>query len=538
VRTRLNQKEGLNVSLLCTPEIQSQILSMHYGRKIGIRSIARELGLDRKTVRSIVQRRRVNIDRVGGGRGSILDPFKSLIEEILKTDPRIPVPTILSRIRQEGYLGGESILRDLVSKTRSVPSRAREPFLRIDFAPGECAQVDWGEFGDPFNDGVKIHCFLMVLCYSRLMYIEFTRSEKFEEFIRCHENAFKYFGGLVPQECWYDNLTSAVTDRMGSLVRFNARFLAYMGHHGIRPHACNPAKGNEKGRVESGVKFIRSSFWPARKFENFADLGLQSRTWLDGFANRREHHSTRKVPILHFQAEEREKMRLMNPHRYDTDEIFSRVVPPTFHIIYDTNKYSVPCTLVGLTVTVRSNDSEIRIFYNERFVASHARSFKKYQSFTTPEHQAKLLERKPGANSRISWQLAAIKNIGPRMSEYIELLKSGSRSLRSEVQKILGLSTIYGDAAVHEAVCELLDTATIGVNNLELLLKVRHDPESQLNPAPLNFQNSRLNRMHHTVDLRRYDAFLFEGNRSLTPTEASNEVPHDNDNDPNHSDET
>lgn len=502
---------------------------MHFGAKKGVRTIARELGLDRKTVRAIVNRRRVNVARSAGQRNSILDPYKPLIEQLLKTDPRMPSSTIFLRLRSEGFLGGYSCVKIWVAKVRSTPTRAREAFLRIDFEPGECAQVDWGEFGDPFGDGIKIHCFLMVLCYSRLLYIEFTRSEKFEEFIRCHENAFKYFGSRVPQECWYDNLASAVTDRMGSLVHFNARFLAYMGHHGIRPHACNPARGNEKGRVEAGVKFIRSSFWPARKFENFADLQLQARQWLDGFANQREHRATRKVPVLHFQSEEIQKLRPMNPHRYDTNEVFSRVVPPTFHILYDTNKYSVPWTLVGMTVTLRSNESEIKVFYNERFIASHARSYKKHQIFSKPEHQNSLLDRKPGATGKVSWQIAAIKNIGPKMGDYIELLKSGTRSLRSEVQKILGLATIYGDSIVHEAVSELLQTATVGVDNLELLLKARHNPDHTLNPAPLNFQNSKLNRVPLAVDLRRYDAFLFEANRSITTiTEASQEVPNDN----------
>jgi transposase len=515
------------VSSIVTAEMQSQILSMHYGRKLGIRAIARELGLDRKTVRAIVNRRRVNLTRPVGQRGSILDPFKPRIEGLLSSDPRMPNPVIMARIREDGYLGGASILKEWIAKIRRSPTRPREAFLRIDFAPGECAQVDWGEFGDVFGDGIKVHCFIMVLCYSRLMYVEFTRSEKFEEFIRCHENAFKYFAGLVPLECWYDNLASAVSDRMGGLVRFNARFMAYMGHHAIRPHACNPARGNEKGRVEAGVKFVRSSFWPSRKFVNFADLQLQARAWLDDFANRREHHGTRKIPILHFEADERPKLRPMNPHAYDTNEVFSRVVPPTFHILYDTNKYSVPWTLVGMTVTLRSNDSEIRIFYNERFITSHARCYKKHESFTKPEHQASLLERKPGANSRVGWQIAAVRNIGPRMNEYVELLKSGTRSLRAEVQKILGLATIYGETAVHDAAAELLDTATIGVHNLELLLKARHNPDNPLNPAPLNFQNSRLNRVHQTVDLRRYDALLFEANRPSSLTEAStSEVPH------------
>src|SRR5262249_32246755 len=152
--------------------------------------------------------------------------------------------------------------------------------------------------------GVKIHCFAMVLCFSRYMYIEFTRSEKFEDFIRCHENAFRYFGG-VPLECWYDNLTSAVTDRMGQLIRFNSRFMAYVGHHHIRPHACNVAGGNEKGRVEDLIKYIRMNFWPGRTFSDFDDLCKQSIVWRNNIANQREHRSTRRIVRLHFESEEK-----------------------------------------------------------------------------------------------------------------------------------------------------------------------------------------------------------------------------------------
>ena len=116
------------------------------------------------------------------------------------------------------------------------------------------------------------------------------------------------------------------------------------------------------------------------------------------------------------------------------------------------------------------------------------------------------------------------------MNDYVDLLKSGSRSLNSEIQKILGLATIYGDSVVHDAVSELLQTATIGVDNLELLLKAQHNRDDTLHPAPLNFQNSKLNRVPPAVDLRRYDAFLFEASRSSQSitTEASNEVQNDN----------
>lgn len=504
------------------PDIQAEILALHFGQKKGSRRIAKQLGINRKAVRRVIENRQVRLrpESSTEPRQSILDPYKPRIAEMLERDPYVTASRILQQIRGEGYLGGHSILQVHVKKVRSIPVRSREAFLRIDFAPGETAQVDWGEFGTPFNDGVKVHCFLMVLCYSRLLYIEFTRSEKFEEFIRCHENAFRFFGG-VPLEIWYDNLRSAVTERMGSLVRFNARFLAYMGHHAIRAHACNPASGNEKGRVEDAVKFVRGSFWAGRSFKDFNDLSHQAALWRDDFANRREHRSTRKIPLLHFASAEKHLLRPMNPHPYDTAEIFSRVVPPNALIVFETNRYSVPCTLVGLTLTVRVNDQLLDFYYHERRVARHLRSYEKHQVFESREHFKELLQRKPGS-SREGWQIAAVKNIGPAMAGYLDLIRAGHRSMRSEVSRILALATIYGDKNVNSACEDLLKGGVIGVENLELSLKSRHHPsECELQPSPLTFQNQKLNRIVPTVDLRRFDALLFA---STAPADASSDA--------------
>lgn len=499
------------------PEIQAEILALHFGAKIGTRAIAKQLGLSRNAVRRVTENRKVSLTPEGSGspRRSILDPFKPQIAEMLKRDPYLMASRILQQVRKEGYLGGSSILQAHVRKIREIPFRSREAFLRLDFPPGETAQVDWGEFGTPFNDGVKIHCFLMVLCHSRLLYIEFTRSEKFEEFIRCHENAFQFLGKKVPQEIWYDNLTSAVTERMGSFIRFNARFLAYLGHHGIRPHACNPAKGNEKGRVESAVKLVRDSFWAGRQFKNFEDLGIQATVWRDEIANRREHRSTRRIPAIHFEAEEKSLLRPMNPHVYDTREIFSRVVPPTFSIAYEGNRYSVPWTLVGLTLTVRASDQVLEFYYHDKRVAWHIRSYDKHQTFESREHFKELLERKPGV-TREGWQIAAVKNIGPAMVGYLDLVRVGHRSMRNEVSRILALATIYGEKNVNSACEALVARGIIGVESLELSLKSSHHPsECELQPSPLQFQNMKLNRTVPTVDLRRYDALLFASTPSL-----------------------
>lgn len=506
------------------PEIQAEILAMHFGQKLGTRAIARKLKINRKTVRLVITHRGVRLERTNSGKRSILDPYKPRIGELLKLDAELTGTRILQQLRTEGYLGGYSIVKDYLRATREVPSRSREAFLRIDFPPGEAAQVDWGEFGTPFRDGVKVHCFLMVLCFSRHLYIEFTRSEKFEEFIRCHENAFRFFGGRVPLEIWYDNLASAVTERMHALVKFNARFLAYLGHHNIRPHACNPARGNEKGRVEDGVKYIRSSFWAGRQFRDFEDLQAQAASWRDELANLREHRSTRKIPKLHFEADEKKLLRPMNESPYDTCEILSRVVPPNFLIAFETNRYSVPWTLVGLTLTVRASHRDLEFFYHDRKVASHLRSYLKNQIFEISAHKQGLLERKPGG-SKESWQIQAIKNIGPALSEYLKLIRAGHRSIRTEVSRVLALATVYGDSAVNDACSELISMSMIGVDQLELVLKNRfHPAEHALPPEPMTFPNQKLNRVVPTVDLRRYDALLFASTPPVEGVSSSGET--------------
>ena len=231
-------------------EVQAEILTLYYNETRSIRSIARKLGVNRDTVKRIVKRRTVHEGRLQPRvQSSILDPFKTEIDRILTSDPTCMGPAILNRIRELGYTGGITVLRYYLRTKKRELIRPKQAFLRLEFAPGEAAQVDWGEFGNVFGDGIKYHCFAMVLCYSRFIYIEFTKSEKFEDFIRCHENAFRFFGG-VPRECWYDNLTTAVTERVGHLIKFNARFMAYMGHHGIRPHACNVARSAARTRKE------------------------------------------------------------------------------------------------------------------------------------------------------------------------------------------------------------------------------------------------------------------------------------------------
>ena len=485
-------------------EIQAKIFSLYWNEKKSVRRIAEIIGVDRKTVKRVIERKKVILERQAASRVSMLDPFKEQIKELLTKDPTMASTTIMHRLRDNGYMGGQSTVRVFVREIKSKSVKVREAFLRLEFAPGECAQVDWGEFGDAFGDGIKIHCFVMVMCYSRMMYLEFTRSERFEDFIRCHENAFNFFAG-IPKECWYDNLATAVTDRYGGVVRFNPRFFSYMGHHSIAPHACNPARGNEKGRVENGIKFIRSHFWSGRTFKDFNDLCVQSILWRDQYLNCREHRVTRRIVKNLFDTAEKPALRPINTLKFETDEVLTKVISPDFHFVFETNRYSVPWTLVGIAVTIRINEKTLKVYYHEKYVAGHDRSYLKNKVFTNPKHQDGLLAKKPGAVSQDESRQVALKGLGDGVRQYFVSLRASSRSLRSEMNRLLALSTVYGVEALNVACFEMLKDGIIGIEKLERYLRVEN--VAIKNPEPMKFNREKLNRVIPELLLVRMMSF-------------------------------
>jgi transposase len=232
--------------------IQAEILRLVFAEHWSLSRIARHLGVHRASVRKVVRRRSVALARAHPRpRSTLVTPFGGRIQALLAQDPERSAVNILQALRVEGYRGGITTLRAAVARLRATP--AREAFVSLTFAPAERVQIDWGEFGDVFGIGRAVHAFLLVLCYSRLLTVEFTFSQTLEAFLRCHEHAFAFLGGCA-REVQYDNLATVVAERRGRLVRWNPRFLAYAGHYGFRPVACTPARGNEKGRVEDSVK--------------------------------------------------------------------------------------------------------------------------------------------------------------------------------------------------------------------------------------------------------------------------------------------
>jgi transposase len=235
-------------------ETYCKIQDCHGRQRLTIAQTARALGLHAETVAKWVRCAQYRA-RQAVPRSSRLDPFKARIVRLLESHP-YSAQQIFQRLREVGFDGGYTIVRDYVHKVR--PPR-RQAFLKLAFAPGECAQIDWGEYG---SIGVgstrrRLSFFVMVLCYSRLMYVEFTVSQTMEHFLACHEHAFAAIHGC-PRKVMVDNLKSAVLQRLaGEAPVFNPRYLDAARHWGFDIVACNVGKGNENGRVENGVGYVK-----------------------------------------------------------------------------------------------------------------------------------------------------------------------------------------------------------------------------------------------------------------------------------------
>jgi transposase len=491
--------------------IQAEILRLKYAERWGYSRIARHLGIHRESVRKVALRRSVALAPAPPApRTTVVTPFRARIQTLLTEDPARPAVTIFQALRAEGYRGGISALRGAVRRLR--PSATPAAMATLTFGRGEAAQVDWGEFGDVFGIGRQVHAFVLVLCYSRLLTVTFTFSQTLEAFLRCHEQAFAFVGGC-PKECWYDNLATAVAERRGKLVRFHPRFLAYAGHHRFRPVACNVGKGNEKGRVEDAIKYLRTNFWPGRTFRDLADRNAQAQAWRDTLANQREHRMTRKIPAL-LGAEERPAL-LPLGEPYDTDEVRTVVVPPNFRVAFDGNRYSVPWRLVGKPLTLRADVETVTLWYGTHRVARHGRCWRRGVEVVLPAHADGLLATKPGAQAH--WQVEAVQALGPAARRYLDCIRAGTRSLRAELDHVLLLTTLYGPVAVEAALAACLAQAIVGSHHVEQWLRLQDTPP--VAPPPLTLGDPRLAVPPVRPNLQRYDALLLD---------TDPEAPHDN----------
>jgi transposase len=362
-------------------ELYCKIRDRHDKEHLTIAQIARDLHLSDRTVGRWLAEDKFR-QRQTPPRPSKLDPYKGQVVRWLQTHPYTAAQIFL-RLREAGYDGGATIVKDYVRQIRPPRTPA---FLTLSFAPGECAQVDWGQFGsvNVGNTRRRLSFFVMVLCYSRMLYVEFTVSETMEHFLACHANAFAFFGG-VPAKAMIDNLRSAVLQRViGQDPVFHPRYKDFADHFGFTIAPCGVGQAHEKGRVENAVGYVKKNFLGGLELTDFRLVNPAARQWLDAVANVRIHGSTHRRPVDLLDAE-RPQLKPLPSQPYDAGVIRPGRANSQFRVTVDANTYSVPAQYAGAALTLKLYPDHLCFYHQDKLIARHVRCYDRHQDFENPD---------------------------------------------------------------------------------------------------------------------------------------------------------
>ncbi len=447
-------------------ETYCKITRLHQ-EKLKPTQISRQLSLDLRTVRHWIRAGAYQPRKVPA-RSSKLDPYKPDIVRWLDGHPYTGVQ-ILQRLREAGYEGGKTVLNDYIAKVRP---RRHKAFLTLSFAPGECAQVDWGEYGSvPVGSTRRrLSFFVMVLCHSRMMYVEFTLMQGMEHFLACHQNAFTFFGA-VPANIMVDNLKSAVVSRLtGQVPHFNARYLDFANHYGFTIKACGVGKGNEKGRVENAVGYVKKNFLGGLDIPGFGVVNPAVRQWVDQVANVRMHATTKRKPAELFMTE-KPAMRPLPDAPYEV--ALTRIARATnrFRVILDTNRYSVPAEYASRRLSLKAYPDRICIYNNSDLIAQHPRSYDRNQDFEDPDHPRALLTQRRAA--REQHLLMRFLTLSPKAEAYYRQLESRRMNPRHHIRQIVALSEIHSPEKVARAIEDAFSFAAFSCEYIANILEQR-----------------------------------------------------------------
>jgi len=444
-----------------------QIHALHKQDNLNSNQIAKELNVHPMTVSRWLKQPSYS-NRKRKKRTSNLDPHKDAIVRMLHQH-NYTVTQILQRIHESGYKGGYTVLKEFVRQIR--PPR-KNAYLVLHFDPGQCAQVDWGYAG-MINVGStrrRLSFFVMVLCHSRMLYVEFTLGETQEQFMACHEHAFEYFGGC-PRQVMVDNLKSAVLSHpAGHSAVYHPRYTDFAGHYGFDICACNVRAPNEKGRVENAVRYVKNNFLRGLELDQFAPINPAVRKWLDTVANLREHRTTRKRPVDLFVIE-LEKLIPLTLVPYDVGVSKNVYVNSQFRITLDTNRYSVPSEYASRKLTMRVYPEKLIIYHNQKIIAEHTRRYDRHQDYLIADHQNELLQQKRKA--REQQRLMHLLRLSQHGEEYYNELKSRRLNPAVHIRKIIALCEIYGDEAVGRAIEDAIEYQAFSSEYIANILEQR-----------------------------------------------------------------
>jgi transposase len=496
--------------LSVSSELQAQILRYHHVEKWRIGTIARQLGIHYGTVQRALHRAGVPLPE-RSARPSRVDQYLPFIRQTLERYPTLTASRVYAMVRERGYRGSPDHFRHIIAMHR--PRRAAEAYLRLTTLPAEMGQVDWGHFGHLQIGRARrpLMAFVMVLAWSRQIFLQFFLDARMESFLRGHVAAFSAWNGL-PRILLYDNLKSAVLERQGDAIRYHPTLLEFAGHYRFEPRPVAPARGNEKGRVERAIRYVRESFFAARAFADLDDLNAQAGQWCNGQAADRLCPAARELRVREAFLQEQPQLLPLPANPFITDESVPVHIGKTPYARFDLNDYSVPHTHVQRTVTVRATPKRVCILEGTAVIADHARSYNRGAQIEDPTHISTLIASKRQAREHRGTN--RLTNAAPSCKEFLVRAAACGSNLGSITIGLLRLLDRYGASELQAAIEETLKSGTPHPHSVRLALERRREARHAPPPIAIHFSDHVRAKdvavQPHRLD--RYDA-LTEADR-------------------------
>lgn len=450
-------------------ETEAEILRLFHAEKWRVGTIADQLGVHHTTVQRVLKQ--VGIEpKALAPRPSMADPFVPFIVEQLEKYSGLCASRLFEMVKARGYPGGPDHFRRIVGQHR--PRKPAEAFQRLKTLPGEQAQVDWAHFGK-----LQIGCaervlwaFVMVLSFSRQVFLRFFLGASMPFFVRGHVEAFSFFGG-VPRVLLYDNLKSVVLERHGDAVRFNPKLIELAAHYRFEPRPVAVARGNEKGRVERAIRYIRDAFFAAREFTDVADLNRQAHDWATTRSAERPWVEDRARTVRDAFADERDKLLPLPDDPFPAHDRVEVEVGKTPYARFDLNDYSVPHDRTQRTLLVLADIDTVRIVDENELVATHPRSWDRGQQLEVPEHLERLAAEKKRARQHRG--LDRLAKAVPSSQAFLRCLAERGENLGSNTSRLLQLLNSAGAEALEDALVEVLERDAVHIGAVRQVLDRR-----------------------------------------------------------------
>ena len=413
----------------------------------------------------------------------MIEPYLPFVLSTLEKYPHLTASRLYHMVRERGYQGGPDHFRHLIAVYR--PQHAAEAYLRLRTLPGEECQVDWAHFDFVQIGRAKrpLMAFVIVLSYSRKIFLQFYFNHRLANFLRGHVAAFTHWGG-VPRVCLYDNLKSVTLERQGDAIRFNPNLLDFAAYYRYEPRPVAVARGNEKGRVERAIRYARTSFFAARQWQDINDLNAQALQWCDEQASDRPCPEDRAHTVREIFQQEQPTLMALPDNPYPVDEHEAVRVGKTPYVRFDLNDYSVPHTYVRCTLSVVATLDTVTILDGCNTVAEHTRSFGKGQQIEQEDHIKALVDIKKRARHHRGQD--RLIRAAPCCSQFLQQAAEKCYSLRSVTRQLLKLLDEYGAADLEAAIKEALARHVPHPNAVRISLVKRREQRQQPPPVPLD----------------------------------------------------